>query len=131
MVQGTKVSQLIVILSPFESIKAKHRAFIYLTKLFIVAKSILLHSSRRNPSSSSEFNGFRFSTRPLRIDQRFTVGLTSGLLDDQSIVSGTSLRRNCLVTRFLCLESLSGWNRWHQPNHLLALGIRRYWRIWT
>ncbi len=112
-----------MILSPFDSIRAKHRDFIESTKWLRTTMSVLSHSLCRNISNSWRFVAFRFSTRRLMIDHRFSTGLTSGLFHGQSITSGTSFDKNCCATRLLCLESLSCWRRQCRPNCFLALRI--------
>ena len=110
--------------SPFHSIRAKHRDFMDLIKLFIISISTLFHSSWRNLFNSLRFDALRFSRRRLITEHRFSIELASGLFDGQSITSATSSSKNFLTIRLLCFGSLSCNNRQRRPNCFLALRIR-------
>jgi hypothetical protein len=102
----------------------KHLFFMDITQFSTTLVSAFLNSSAKTSSSSSIFLGFLFSTFHFTIDQMFSMGLTSGVLDGQSNTCGTFLLMNRLEILLVCFGSLSCCKRQFRRNCCLAVGRR-------
>src|SRR5437879_8063763 len=67
---------------------------------------IAFHSSIINYCNSTKLLGIRNSAFLLMIAHKFSMGFKSGLLDGQSITSGTFSFKNSLARRLVCLGSV-------------------------